>query len=183
MQPVCTAVSTPSHEGRGLAGQPRCVNVVRRGCSLQFAQDHRKSAVCSPPQCAARTLEVMKLLKKEAIEIVSPAQSESGFYSRYFFVPKKRRRPATYSRSQTHELRPGEKVVQDDHFETNPLANMPRGLVYVAGSERRKLSHSGSPPSQTILEICIRRGGLSIQGPAVWAVALLHDAWMRLSPI
>ncbi len=127
--------------------------------------------------------EVMKLLKKEAIEIVSPAQSESGFYSRYFFVPKKRRRPATYSRSQTPELRPGEKVVQDDHFETNPLANMPRGLVYVAGSERRKLSHSGSPPSQTILEICIRRGGLSIQGPAVWAVALLHDAWMRLSPV
>ncbi len=62
--------------------------------------------------------EVMKLLKKEAIEIVSPAQSESGFYSCYFFVPKKRRRPATYSRSQTPELRPGEKVVQDDHFET-----------------------------------------------------------------
>ncbi len=47
---------------------------------------------------------------------------------------------------------------------------MPRGLVYVAGSERRILSHPDSPPSQMILEIRIRKGGLSIQGPAFWAV-------------
>ncbi len=47
---------------------------------------------------------------------------------------------------------------------------MPRGLVHVAGSERCVLSHLDSPPSQTILEIRIRRGGISIQGPAVWAI-------------
>ncbi len=76
----------------------------------------------------------------------------------------------SYSRSQTPELRPDKKFVQDDHYETNPLANMPRGLVHVAGSERCVLSHPGSPPSQTFLEICIRRGGISIQGPPVWAV-------------
>ncbi len=58
---------------------------------------------------------------------------------------------------------------QDDHFETDPPANMPRGLVHVAGSERRVLSHPGCPPSQTILEIHIQRGSISIQGPAVWA--------------
>ncbi len=98
------------------------------------------------------------------------AQSESGFYSRYFLVPKKRQRPPTYSRSQTPESRPDEKVVQDDHFETDPLTNMPRGLVYVTGSKRRILSHPDSPPSQMILEICSRRGGLSIPGRAVWAV-------------
>ncbi len=46
---------------------------------------------------------------------------------------------------------------------------MHRGLVHVAGSERR-VSHPGSPSSQTILEIRIRRGGVSIQGPTVWAV-------------
>ncbi len=40
-------------------------------------------------------------------------------------------------------------------------------LVHVAGSERHVLSHPSSPPSQTILEIRIRRGGISIQGPAV----------------
>ncbi len=47
---------------------------------------------------------------------------------------------------------------------------MPRGLVHVTGSERRILLHPGSPPSQTILEIHIRGGGISIQGPPVWAV-------------
>jgi len=31
----------------------------------------------------------MNLLEKGAIEIIPPAQSESGFYSRYFFIPKK----------------------------------------------------------------------------------------------
>ncbi len=84
--------------------------------------------------------------------------------------PQKRWRPATYSRSQTPKLRPDEKVIQDDHFETDPLANMSRGLVYVAGSERRIISHPCSPPpSKTILENRIRRGGLSIQGPDVLA--------------
>ncbi len=34
-------------------------------------------------------IEVMNLLEKGAKEIVPPAQSESGFYSRYFLVPKK----------------------------------------------------------------------------------------------
>ncbi|KAL0192436.1 hypothetical protein M9458_010732, partial [Cirrhinus mrigala] len=33
--------------------------------------------------------EVLILLEKGAIEVVHPAQSESGFYSRYFLVPKK----------------------------------------------------------------------------------------------
>ncbi len=47
---------------------------------------------------------------------------------------------------------------------------MPRGLVHVIGSERHVLSHPGSPPSQTNLEIRIRRGGISIEGPTVWAV-------------
>ncbi len=47
---------------------------------------------------------------------------------------------------------------------------MTRGLVHIAGSERRVLSHPGSPTSQTILEICIQRGGISIQDPAVLAI-------------
>ncbi len=52
---------------------------------------------------------------------------------------------ATCFRSQTPELRRDEKVVQDDHFETDPLAYRPRGLVHVVGSERCVLSHPGSP--------------------------------------
>ncbi len=48
---------------------------------------------------------------------------------------------------------------------------MPRGLVHVAGSVRRILSLPGSPSSQTILEICIQKGGISLKGPAVWSVS------------
>ncbi len=53
--------------------------------------------------------------------------------------PQKRRWPATYSRSQTPESRPGKKVFQDDHFEADLLANMCRGLVHDTGSERHLL--------------------------------------------
>ncbi len=61
-------------------------------------------------------------------------------------------------------------VVQDNHFEADPLVNMPRGMVHVTGSERRLFSYPGSPPSQMILEIRIWGGGVPIQGPPFWAV-------------
>ncbi len=53
--------------------------------------------------------------------------------------------------------------IQDDHFEIDPPANMPRRLVH------QPSIHHSAPLSQTILEIRIRRG-VSIQGPAVWAI-------------
>ncbi len=150
------------------------MTMVRRGYTLQFARRpplFRGGLTTTVRSKDAQVLrgEVMNLLENGAIEIVPPAQSESGFYSRYFLAPppKKRRRPVTYSRSQTPGLRPDEKVVQEDHFENNPLANIPRGPAHVAGSERCVLSHPGSPPSHTILEIRNRRGGISIQGPTV----------------
>ncbi len=101
--------------------------------------------------------------------------------------PQKRRWPATYSRSQTPELRPDEKVVQDDHFETDPNANMPRGLVHVTGSERHLLSHPGSPPITDDSWDSHSKGWHINTRPCrlgcPWLPALLHDAWMRLSPL
>ncbi len=148
---------------------------IRRGYSLQFARRPPRfrgvvATTVRSEDAQVLCAEVMNLLVKGAIEVVPPAQSESGFYSRLLPRPQKRRWPTTYSRSQTPESRPGKKVIQDDHIGTDPLANTPRGLVHVAGSERRIISHPGSPPSQTILEIRIRRGGISIQGPPIWAV-------------
>ncbi len=55
---------------------------------------------------------------------------------------------------QTSESRHGKKFIQDDHIETDPLANMPRGLVHVTGSERHIISHQGS---HSHLEIRIQR--------------------------
>ncbi|XDV35164.1 hypothetical protein PO909_005166 [Leuciscus waleckii] len=63
------------------------LNTIMHGYSLQFAR--------RPPRFLARTetrvskAEIAKLLHKGAIEQVHPSLSESGFYSRYFLVPKK----------------------------------------------------------------------------------------------
>ncbi len=70
------------------------MGIIKRGYSLQFARrPPRFSGVVSTSVQGenARVLrsEVMTLLEKGAIEMVSPALSESGFYSRYFLVPKK----------------------------------------------------------------------------------------------
>ncbi len=43
----------------------------------------------SPEQALVLEQEVSSLLRNEAIEVVSPLYRESGFYSRYFVVPKK----------------------------------------------------------------------------------------------
>ncbi len=94
MLPVCTAVSTLCH-----TGHPCCVNVGNDYGKMRLYTPIRSKTTALPrcarqPQCAARTLkssapEVMNLLEKGAIEIVPPAQSESGLYTRYFLVPKK----------------------------------------------------------------------------------------------
>ncbi len=130
------------------------MGIIKRGYSLQFARrPPRFSGVVSTSVHGenARVLrsEVMTLLEKGAIEMVPPALSESGFYSRYFLVPKKDGglRPILDLR------RPHEMAVQDDHAEADPLADSHRGLVLFSGPERCILSHPDSPPSQTILEI------------------------------
>ncbi len=70
------------------------MGIIKQGYSLQFARrPPRFSGVVSTSLHGenARVLrsEVMTLLEKGAIEMAPPALSESGFYSRYFLVPKK----------------------------------------------------------------------------------------------
>ncbi len=145
-------------------GKTRLYSIRSKTTALpRCARHHSAQRGCpSPPlrgdECAGKRSHRNRSSSPERVRLLQP------------LLPCPQKRPVTYSRSQTPELRPEEKVVQDDYFETDPLANMPRGLVHVAGSGRHVLSHPGSPPSQTILEIRIRRGGISMQGPAVWAV-------------
>ncbi len=178
MQPVCTTVSTSCHADRGLVGHHWCVNM-----GDDYGKTRLYSSICSKttalPQCGRRGDESAGK-RSHRNRSSSPEQLSQLLLPR----PQKRWRPATYSRSQTPELGPDEKVVQDDHFETDPLVNMPKGLVHVAGSERRVLSHTGCPPLRTIFEIRIQRGGISIQVPAVWAVpGSLHCMDTALSPL
>ncbi len=181
MQPVFKAVSTPCHVGRGLAGHPRCVRVGNgygktrlsspiRSKTTAFplcARHHSAQRECSSPlrrgdESAGKRSHRNHSSSPERVRLLQPLLP----------CPQKRRWPATYSRSiysRSPESRTDEKVIQDDHFETDPHANMPRGLVHVAGSEKRILSHPGSLLSQTILEINSQRGGISIQGPTIWS--------------
>ncbi len=151
------------------------MGIIKRGYSLQFARrPPRFSGVVSTSvhgenACVLRS-EVMTLLEKGAIEMVPPALSESGFYSRYFVVPKKDGglRPILDLRRLYHALmrRPFRMITLKQI-----LADLHRGLVLFSGPERCILSHPDSPPSQTILEIRLRGCGLPVHGPNLWAVS------------
>ena len=70
------------------------LHTVERGYAIQFGRPPPKfngvtPTVVGPQQALVMEQEVNTLLRKEAIEVVPPLDRESGFYSRYFIVPKK----------------------------------------------------------------------------------------------
>ncbi len=73
------------------------------------------------------------------------------------------------SRSQTHQQSALQTSVQDDNAETDPGANLPRGLVCIRGFEGCVLSHSDSTASQTLSEVCLRGHSVLILCSPVWA--------------
>ncbi len=89
MQPVYTAVSTLCHAGRGLAGHPQCVSMgnaygrtrlytpIRSKITALLRCARHHSAQRERPSPPRRGDESAG---KGVIEIVPPAQSESGFY-------------------------------------------------------------------------------------------------------
>ncbi len=98
MQPATRVYPTPCHAGRGLIGHPRSVRVGDGDNKTRLFTPIRSKTPALQQRglhlgagLHARVLrsEVMTLLEKGAIEMVPPALSESGFYSRYFLVPKK----------------------------------------------------------------------------------------------
>ncbi len=70
------------------------LQTVEKGYRIQFGAPpppfNELFLTCvSPEQALVLEQEVSSLLRKEAIEVVPPLDRESGFYSRYFVVPKK----------------------------------------------------------------------------------------------
>ncbi len=145
MQPVFPTVSTPCHTCQSLAGHPWCVSV---------GNDYGKTRLYSPIRL--KTTALLRCACHHSVQRGCPSPPRRGDESAgkrshwncssspdwvrllqpLLPRPQKRRRPATYSRSQTPELCPDEKVIQDDHFETDPLENMPRGLLALASVKR-----------------------------------------------
>ncbi|KAL0170784.1 hypothetical protein M9458_035380, partial [Cirrhinus mrigala] len=70
------------------------LHTVKRGYRIQFGTPPPPfngvfPTLVGPEQGLAMEQEVDTLLRKEAIEVVPPHVRESGFYGRYFIVPKK----------------------------------------------------------------------------------------------
>ncbi|KAI2662194.1 2-oxoisovalerate dehydrogenase subunit beta, mitochondrial [Labeo rohita] len=70
------------------------LRTVEKGYAIQFGAppppfDRVFPTLVGPEQALVMEQEVETLLRKEAIEVVPPQDRESGFYSRYFIVPKK----------------------------------------------------------------------------------------------
>ncbi len=111
--------------------------------------------------------EVMTLLEKGAIERVPPAQSKSDFYSDYFLVPNKDGglRPSLDLRHLNHALmRSSLRMITQKQI----LSQIRTGdWFFSLDLKGCILSHSDSPPSQTILEIRHRGSGLSVHGPSL----------------
>ncbi len=152
------------------------MGIIKRGYSLQFARrPQRFSGVVSTLVQGenARVLrsEVMTLLEKGAIEMVPPALSESGFYSRYFLVPKKDGglRPILDLRRLNHALmrRPFRMITLKQI-----LSQIRTGDWFCSLDLKDAYFHIQiAPPSQTILEIRLRGSGLPVHGPTLWAVS------------
>ncbi|KAL0173474.1 hypothetical protein M9458_029442, partial [Cirrhinus mrigala] len=70
------------------------LHTVERGYHIQFGAppppfNGVSPTLVGPEQGLVMEQEVATLLRKEAIEVIPPHDRESGFYSRYFIVPKK----------------------------------------------------------------------------------------------
>ncbi len=70
------------------------LHTVERGYRIQFGPcpplfNGVFPTLVGPEQALVMVQEVDTLLRKEAIEVVPPLDRESGFYSRFFIIPKK----------------------------------------------------------------------------------------------
>ncbi len=125
-------------------------------------------------------------IRSKTIEIVPPAQSESGFYSRYFLIPKKDGglRPILDLRLLNHALmkRSFRMIILKQI-----LLQICLGDWFISLDLKDAYFHTQIAPHHTLFLIFAFEGvayqykvlpfGLSL------APALLHDAWMRLSPL
>ncbi|KAI2655719.1 Transposon Ty3-G Gag-Pol polyprotein [Labeo rohita] len=168
--------SMPGAEGEAWQAIPGVsdwvLGIVKRGYSLQFARRPPRFSGVVPTVVMSRDAhvlrsEVMILLEKGAIEVVHPAQSDSGFYSRYFLVPKKdgTLRPILDLRRLNQALmrRPFKMLTLKQI-----LSHVRSGDWFLSLDLKDAYFHIQiAPPSQAILEIRLRGSGLSIHGPAL----------------
>ncbi len=100
--------------------------------------------------------EVKALLEKGAIEYVPHSNRETGFYSRYYIVPKKDGglRPILDLRVLNDSVIHLKAQVQNVNFETDRATDHIRGLVCHDRCQGRILPHIQPSVSQEVPEVC-----------------------------
>ncbi len=97
----------------------------------------------------------------------SSRERESGFYSRYFIVPKEGWRVASHFRSASVEPLSHATEVQDAHTQTGCVSDQVRGMVCHDRSKRRILPCLHPSHSQEVPEACFRGRSIPISGSSL----------------
>lgn len=154
------------------------------------------SVVRDPAKAQMLAEEILALLQKGVIERVAPYEKRAGFYSIYFFVPKKGggicpildlRRLNTFMKILPFKMLNATQILDSVEKER---------VVHHSGSEGHLLSHTHLYRALTLTLICFPGSGLSVQCPAIWpfplttgvyqeaatALSLLQMSWMKILP-
>ncbi len=164
------------HEWERLPGVSLWVlRTIRSGYTLQFGRNPPRfngvqlTVVNSASKASVVQQELSSLLQKGAIEEILQSDIERGFFSRYFLVPKRDRRPEAHSGSAASEFFPLQREVQDADDENHHVSDSRRGLVYHYRPKGCIFSHPGRSATQDVPSVCLWREGLPIQGPGLGA--------------
>ncbi|KAI2660631.1 ORF V: Enzymatic polyprotein [Labeo rohita] len=158
--PTARTNYTLGHSGRGLAGHPRSVRLGIGDSKKRLLTPVRSKAPAFQRRGPHRGDEQGR--SRPALrgdDIAGKGRHRSGPSSpeRLGVLQPLLPRPqegwdsSTHSRFKTLESGPHETAVQDVNSEADPLARSLRGLVSLAGSERRILSHPDSPHHRRFL--------------------------------
>ncbi|KAL0147124.1 hypothetical protein M9458_057648, partial [Cirrhinus mrigala] len=153
------------------------LRTVEKGHSIQFGApllpfDEVFPTLVGPEQAPVMEQEVETLLRKEAIELVPPHERESGFYSRYFIVPKKDGglRPIIDLRQLNRSVM--RLKFMDAYCQASNVTNQVQGLVCDDRSERRVLSCLHPSSAQEVPEVCFQGQSIPVSGPSLWPSTL-----------
>lgn len=114
--------------------------------------------------------EVQDLIKKGVIAEVPPSAQQTGFYSAYFIIPKKRMRSLAYSRPQESRPIPKHTPIQNDSNKDSNAVHNFRRIVYIPHLKRCIFPHPDLSRTQVFSLLCFSRPSFPISGPTSWPV-------------
>ncbi len=156
------------------------LQTVEKGYRIQFGAPPLPFkgvflTLVSPEQALVLEQEVITLLRKEAIEVVPPLDRESGFYRRYFIVPKKDEGVMSNFRSAAIEPLSHASEFQNADCQTGCVSDQVRGLVCHDRYKRCLFPCLHPSQSQEVPEVCFQGQSLPISSSSLRPSTLTPD--------